>query len=126
VSAPVLIVSIAFAGAGLGLSNAAVQAAGIEALDPGDAGIAAGIFSTGRYMGGIAAASLVAALASGVGGRYSLLFGIEAVAALLSMLLALALPRTAITSPNYGSTTDATARRRSYGRLVRPTQRRSR
>jgi sugar phosphate permease len=72
------------------LSNAAVQAAALEALAPGDAGIAAGIFSTGRYLGGIAAASLVAALANQ--GHYGALFGVGAVAALGSMLLATALP----------------------------------
>jgi EmrB/QacA subfamily drug resistance transporter len=89
VAGAVLIVALAVAGAGIGLSNAALQTAGIEALEPRDAGIAAGIFSTGRYLGGIGAASLVAALADG---SFGLLFGIEAVAALLSMLLAIALP----------------------------------
>ena len=92
IATPLLLASLALAGAGIGLSNAAVQAAGIESLDPADAGIAAGIFSTGRYLGGIAAASLVAALASSAGGRYGLLFGIETVAALLSMACASALP----------------------------------
>jgi EmrB/QacA subfamily drug resistance transporter len=92
VAAPVLIGSLALAGAGLGLSNAAVQAAGIEALDARDAGIAAGIFSTGRYLGGIAAASLVAALASGPDDRFGLLFGIEVVAAIAATILATALP----------------------------------
>jgi len=92
VAGPVLIGSLALAGAGMGLSNAAVQAAGVEALDPRDAGVASGIFSTGRYLGGIAAASLVAALANGAGADYSLLFAIEVVAALLAALLASALP----------------------------------
>lgn len=92
VAGPVLVGSLAIAGAGIGLSNAAVQAAGIEALDPNDAGIAAGIFSTGRYLGGIAAASLVAALATGAGARYGLLFGVEALAAALSTIFATMLP----------------------------------
>jgi EmrB/QacA subfamily drug resistance transporter len=92
VATPLLIGSLALAGAGLGLSNAAVQAAGIEALDARDAGVAAGIFSTGRYLGGIGAASLVAALASATGDRYGLLFAVEAVAALLSMICATMLP----------------------------------
>ena len=91
VATPVLLVCLAFVGAGIGLSNAAVQTAGIEALDPSDAGIAAGIFSTGRYLGGIAGASLVASLAS-TGDNYSLLFGIETLAALLSLACASALP----------------------------------
>lgn len=92
VAGAVLLCSLALVGAGLGLANAAVQAAGIEALDPSDAGVAAGIFSTGRYLGGIGAASLVAALANGASAHFGLLFTLEAVAALLSMICATALP----------------------------------
>jgi MFS family permease len=92
VATPLLIGSLALAGAGLGLSNAAVQAAGIEALDPRDAGVAAGVFSTGRYLGGIAAASLVATFATATANRYGLLFSVEAAAALLAMVCATALP----------------------------------
>ena len=91
VASELLIGCLALVGAGLGLSNAAVQAAGVEALDPRHAGVASGIFSTGRYLGGIAAASLVAALVN-AGEEYAALFSIEAGAALLSTLLALALP----------------------------------
>ena len=83
VGSGLLIGSIAIAGAGLGLSNAAVQAAGVEAA-PRHAGIASGIFSTGRYLGGIASASLVAGLVSGGGGDYGMLFTIETAAALTS------------------------------------------
>ena len=91
VAPAILIGSLLLAGTGLGISNAAVQAAGVEALDPRHAGIASGIFSTGRYMGGIAAASLVAALING-GAHYGLLFSIEVGAALLSAVIALGLP----------------------------------
>jgi Major Facilitator Superfamily len=62
VASGVLIGSIGVVGAGLGLSNAAVQAAGVEALEPRHAGVASGIFSTGRYLGGIASASLIPGL----------------------------------------------------------------
>lgn len=101
VATPVLVTSLALMGAGLGLSNAPVQAAGIEALDAGDAGIAAGIFSTGRYLGGIAAASLVAGLAGAANARFGLLFSLETLAALLSLLCAGALPGrvSAVTGP---------------------------
>ncbi len=98
VETPVLIASLVGAGVGLGLSNAAVQAAGIESLEARHAGVASGIFSAGRYLGGIVAASLVAATATG-GGDYGQLFGIEAVAAALSALLALALPGRATAMP---------------------------
>ena len=100
VSARLLVGSLVLAGAGLGLSNAAVQAAGVEALAPHHAGVASGIFSTGRYLGGIAAASLVATLVSGGRPDYGKLFAIETSAALLSMLLAFALPgRAAVSVP---------------------------
>jgi EmrB/QacA subfamily drug resistance transporter len=99
VAGGLLIGSLAVAGAGLGLSNAAVQAAGVEALQPRHAGVASGIFSTGRYLGGIAAASLVGGLVSSGGGHYGLLFTIETAAALLSMLLAFALPGRSTPSP---------------------------
>lgn len=69
-----------------------MQAAGVEALEPHHAGVASGIFSTGRYLGGIAAASLVAALVNGARPDYGKLFAIESAAALLSTLLAFALP----------------------------------
>jgi EmrB/QacA subfamily drug resistance transporter len=92
VSAELLLGSLVLVGGGLGLSNAAVQVAGLEALDARHAGVASGIFSTGRYLGGIAAASLVAALVNGASADYGALFTIEAAAGLLSTLLALALP----------------------------------
>ena len=92
VSGELLLGSLALVGTGLGLSNAAIQAAGVEALEPRHAGLASGIFSTGRYLGGIAAASLVAALVSGAQADYGTLFAIASAAALLSTLLAFALP----------------------------------
>jgi EmrB/QacA subfamily drug resistance transporter len=99
-----LLGSLALIGAGLGLSNAAVQAAGVEALGPRDAGVASGIFFTGRYVGGIAAASLVASLVSDGRADYGLLFAIAMAAALLSTLLAVALPgRTSLTVPEEAS-----------------------
>lgn len=93
VSAALLVGSLLCAGAGLGLSNPPLQAAGIEALDPRDAGVASGLLSTGRYLGGIAAASLVAASVTGEGGRdFATLFALAAAAAWLSAALAIALP----------------------------------
>ena len=92
VSGELLLGSLALVGTGLGLSNAAIQAAGVEALEPRHAGLASGIFSTGRYLGGIAAASLVAALVSGAQADYGTLFAVASAAALLSTLLAFALP----------------------------------
>lgn len=93
VSAPLLVGSLICAGAGLGLSNPPLQAAGLEALDSRDAGVGSGLFSTGRYLGGIAAASLVAAAVTGEGGGdYVTLFALAAAAAWLSAALATRLP----------------------------------
>jgi MFS family permease len=92
-SVPLLVGSLLCAGAGLGLSNPPIQAAGIETLDPSDAGVASGLFSTGRYLGGIAAASLVAASVAHEGrDAYSALFALATVAAGLAAILATALP----------------------------------
>ena len=102
VSVPLLVGSLICAGAGLGLSNPPIQTAGIEALDPRDAGVGSGLFSTGRYLGGIAAASLVAAAVTGEGGGdYATLFALAAAAAWLAAVLATRLPgRPRLVSPS--------------------------
>jgi MFS family permease len=93
VSVPLLVGSLLVAGAGLGLANPALQTAGVEALDPRDAGIAAGLLSTGRYLGGIAAAGLVSASAiDGSDADYTTLFALAATASGLAAVLATALP----------------------------------
>lgn len=93
VSVTLLVGSLICAGAGLGLSNPPLQAAGLEALYSRDAGVGAGLFSTGRYLGGIAAASLVAAAVTGEGGGdYVTVFALAAAAAWLAALLATRLP----------------------------------
>jgi len=92
VAAELLLGSLALTGIGSGLSNAAVQVAGLEALEPRHAGVASGVFSAGRYLGGIAAASLVATLVNGAQADYGTLFTIATAAALLSTLFAIALP----------------------------------
>ena len=93
VSVPLLVGSLLCAGAGLGLSNPPLQTAGVEALDSRDAGVASGLLSTGRYLGGIAAASLVAASVTGEGGGdYATLFALAAAAAWLAAVLATRLP----------------------------------
>lgn len=100
IGVPLLVGSLLVAGAGLGLSTPPVQAAGIEALDVHDAGMASGILSTGRYLGGIVAATLVVALAGGghPGGEAAL-FAIAAGSAWVSAVLAGALPGAGTTVP---------------------------
>ncbi|WP_170861141.1 MFS transporter [Trujillonella endophytica] len=83
-------------GAGLGLSMAAVQTAALEALPPARAGLAAGVWSTCRYLGSITGASLLGLLLSGDPGSGtgsgSGVFVLAAVAGALSTAAAAALP----------------------------------
>ncbi|MGQ0464545.1 MAG: MFS transporter [Sporichthyaceae bacterium] len=57
------------AGLGMGLSTAAVQTAGAEALPPAQAGLAAGVSSSARYLGSILGTSLLAVLVSNGNGE---------------------------------------------------------
>ena len=83
--------ALLLAGVGLGLANAALQTAAIEAVDARHAGVASGLFSTGRYAGSIVAALLLAALLGGGAVRAGSFFVVLAVAAGGSALLALRL-----------------------------------
>jgi MFS family permease len=89
-----LVASLALGGAGLGLSTAPLQAAAIEAVDARDAGVAAGVFSTGSYLGSIAGSILFAAWLARAGADSTGFAGVFAtvlVAALLSSLVSLGL-----------------------------------
>ena len=57
-----LLPCLALMGAGVGLSTAGLQASAIEALDPSQAGVAAGLFSTSRYIGSFAGSIALARL----------------------------------------------------------------
>ncbi len=79
-------------GVGLGLANASLQTAAIEAVDPRHAGVASGLFSTGRYAGSIVAALLLAALLGGGDGAHAgAFFALTALAAGGAAALALRL-----------------------------------
>ena len=89
-----LLASLALAGTGVGMSNAGLQAAAVEAVDPEQAGVAAGLFSTSRYIGGFAASIAVARLLDeghGLAG-FQALFAIAITAAAVSVAATLALP----------------------------------
>jgi predicted MFS family arabinose efflux permease len=51
---------LAAAGAGLGLASSSLQVAAMAAVEPGSAGVAAGVYSTSRYAGSIAGTALLA------------------------------------------------------------------
>jgi DHA2 family methylenomycin A resistance protein-like MFS transporter len=90
-SAPGLAAALLVAGIGLGLAGAPLQAAALESVDPRDAGVASGLFSTGRYAGSLVAAGLLAALLGGGTAHAGTLFALTAVAAAAATALALRL-----------------------------------
>lgn len=57
--------ALALVGAGVGLATPAAQAAGMGAVDRARSGMAAGVSSTMRYLGGVAGVAIVGALAGG-------------------------------------------------------------
>ncbi len=82
-------------GSGVGLSTAGLQASAIEALEPVHAGVAAGLFSTSRYIGSFAGSIALARLldeGEGLSG-FRAVFVIALVGAIVSVLVTLALPR---------------------------------
>ncbi len=70
IALPVLVGSLTIAGIGLGLSQAGMQTTALEAVSQREAGVAAGLFSTSRYIGSIVGSSILPALyaAGGING----------------------------------------------------------
>ena len=85
-----VLVAMVTAGAGLGLANAPLQTSAVEAVDGCDAGVASGLYSTGRYLGSVGAAALLAVVL-GDGGHAAALFGIAGGAAVAAFAFALAI-----------------------------------
>ncbi len=86
-----LVATMTVAGAGLGLANAPLQTSAIEAVAAADAGLASGVYSTGRYLGSIVSAILLATLLGDSAGAAATLFAIAAAAATIAAALALTL-----------------------------------
>ena len=82
------------AGAGVGLSTAGMQASAVEAIDPEQAGVAAGLFSTCRYIGSFAGSIALARLLDGGHGLagFRAVFVIALAGAAVSVVATLALP----------------------------------
>ncbi len=59
---PFLVLSLGLAGAGLGIALAPVQAAALDAVEPAQAGMVSGAWSTSRYLGSITGSVTLAAL----------------------------------------------------------------
>lgn len=85
---------LAVAGVGLGLAGAGMQTAAVEAVPPEAAGSAAGLYSTFRYLGGVAGTGVSAFVFAWVGPARALmpLMLLLALSALLAALAGLGLP----------------------------------
>ena len=91
---PLLIAALALAGAGLGVAGPGTQTAAIEAAGAADAGAAAGLYSTSRYVGSIAGSGALAALlgsTTSAAAQLDAVFSVIVLAAALSTLTALGL-----------------------------------
>ena len=91
-------VAIGFVGAGIGTVMGPTQAAALSAVDPSQSGVAAGVLSTMRYLGGITGITIISvALADTTRANMmiqsQLCFWIYIGAYLLAMLLVVFLPR---------------------------------
>jgi EmrB/QacA subfamily drug resistance transporter len=89
-AAGLLLGGLALAGAGLGLSSPGLQTSAIEAVEPHEAGVAAGVFSTSRYLGSIVGSSLLAGMIATPGGEGAV-FALALATAIGATLAALAL-----------------------------------
>lgn len=91
-------ISLALVGSGIGLVTGPAQAAALSAVPPGESGVAAGILSTMRYLGGIAGITIISTLLidtdpAGILRQNKLCFSIYIGAYVFAFLLALAIPR---------------------------------
>lgn len=89
-----LLGGLGLAGAGLGLSSAGLQTAALEAVAPGESGVASGVFSTSRYLGSIVGSSVLAGLLGPAGDGltgFGVIFLMAVSAALLSALVSVGL-----------------------------------
>ena len=59
---PLLLFCLALAGLGFGIGSPAVQTSAVESVDVQDAGVAAGVYSSSRYLGSIIGSSLLASV----------------------------------------------------------------
>lgn len=93
-SLALMLACLVLMGSGVGLSTAGLQASAIEALEPHEAGVAAGVFSTSRYVGSFAGSIALARLlddARGLDG-FEAVFVMALVAAVVSVLCTRSLP----------------------------------
>ena len=94
VSIPTLLAGLALVGVGLGLASPALQTSGVEAVESDQAGSAAGLYSTSRYLGSITGSAIIAGILGAsdmdVDGL-SLVFLLSFVAAVVAAVVSLGL-----------------------------------
>ena len=92
---PGLAACLMLAGGGVGLSNAGMQASAVEAVDPRQSGVAAGIYSTSRYIGSFAGSIALARLLDGGVGLtgFRAVFSMALAGAIVAVVATMALPR---------------------------------
>ena len=91
---PLLLSGLSLAGVGLGLSSPGLQTAAIESVAPAESGVAAGVFSTGRYLGSITGSSVLAGMAAAASARgsgYGAIFAMILAAAMIATVTSLGL-----------------------------------
>jgi MFS family permease len=93
-------ISLALVGGGIGLVTGPAQAAALSAVRPEQSGVAAGILSSMRYLGGIVGITIISTILTdtdpaGILRQSKLCFGIYIGAYVFAFLLALAIPRRA-------------------------------
>ena len=89
-----LFACLALAGAGVGLSSAGMQTSAVEAVEPAQAGVASGLFSTCRYIGSFAGSIALARLLDtghGLAG-FRAVFAMAFAGAVISVVATTALP----------------------------------
>ncbi len=86
---PLFVIGLAVAGIGLGISAAGLQTTAVEAVEARQTGVAAGVFSTSRYLGSITGSVLLATLLAGAGNTFQPIFLLVAVAAWLAVIVSL-------------------------------------
>ena len=94
VSIPTLLAGLALVGLGIGLATPGLQRSGVEAVESDQAGAAAGLCSTSRYLGSIIGSAIIAGIlgASDVDvDGLSLVFLLSFVSAAVSAVVSLGL-----------------------------------
>jgi MFS family permease len=91
-------VSLALVGSGIGMVTGPAQSAALSAVPAEQSGVAAGILSTMRYLGGIAGITIISTIListdpAGILQQNKICFGIYIGVYVFALLLALAIPR---------------------------------